>query len=44
VMNRAHWGEKVDLALIAPVIAAGLRYGAITKNTTPRDLFPAFLR
>jgi NitT/TauT family transport system substrate-binding protein len=43
-MNRAHWGEKVDYGLIAPVIAAGLKYGAITKNTTPRDLFPAALR
>jgi NitT/TauT family transport system substrate-binding protein len=43
-MNRAHWGEKVDFNLIAPVIAAGLKYGAITKNTTPRELFPAYLR
>jgi NitT/TauT family transport system substrate-binding protein len=43
-MTRAHWGEKVDFNLIAPVIAAGLKYGAITKNATPRELFPAYLR
>jgi len=43
-MTRAHWAEKVDLGLITPVIAAALKYGAITTSVSARDLFPAALR
>jgi NitT/TauT family transport system substrate-binding protein len=43
-MKRARWGEKIDYALVTPVIAAAVKYGAISKTVAARDIFATAVR